>query len=154
MFAAMSTINFKLVTPERIVLEKELSSLSCPTTLGQITVLPHHSPLVATLSPGELVAKTGDNEFVINVTGGFVQVRKGDEVVVLADAAEHSHEISLTRAEEARKRAESAMKEVHLSDEEYAKVAASLERSLMRINIARKHSHRKNPLIDQGTFSE
>src|SRR3989344_6630783 len=149
----MTSISFQLVTPERTVLSKELVSLSCPTTLGQITILPDHAALVATLVPGELHAKTQNDEFFINVTGGFVEVKKGSEVVVLADAAEHHYEIDAERAEEAKKRAEEALRQVSVSDEEYAKVAAAMERNLSRIKIARKHAHKKTPITGEGVFS-
>ncbi len=150
----MNSINLKLVTPERTVLSKELESLSCPTALGQITILPNHAPLVATLIPGELVARNQGEEFFINVTGGFIQVDKNSTVTILADAAEHFFEINLDRAEEARKRAAAKLREVKSSDQEYAKVAASLEKSLMRINIARKRASRKAPITGEGVRLE
>ena len=151
----MAILHFQLVTPEKTVLTKELVSLSCPTTLGQITILPNHIPLVATLIPGELHAKTIDNdEFYINITGGFVEIRPNNQVIVLADAAEHHFEIDEKRAQEAVLRAKKAMEEKTLSEEEYARVAASLERSLTRLNIKRKHAHRKQPLPSEGIFNE
>lgn len=150
----MNSINLKLVTPERTVLSKELESLSCPTALGQITILPNHAPLVATLIPGELVARNQGEEFFINVTGGFIQIDKNSTVTILADAAEHFFEINLDRAEEARKRAAAKLREVKSSDQEYAKVAASLEKSLMRINIARKRASRKAPITGEGVRLE
>ncbi len=151
----MAKLSFQLVTPERTVLSQELESLSCPTTLGEITILPHHTELVATLVPGELRAKTEKDEFFLHVAGGFVEVKPGNEVVVLADAAEHHYAIDTKRAEEATKRAQTAMKEKKMSSEEYATVAASLERSLSRLNIARKHSHRRRaPITGEGVFKE
>ncbi len=147
-------LHFQLVTPEREVLKKELASLTCPTTLGDITILPNHTELVATLVPGELHAKTDGDEFFINVTGGFIQVKKGSQVTVLADAAEHHFEIDQQRAEEAKKRAEEALKQVRMSGEEYARVAAALERSLSRLKVARKHAHRKTPITGEGIFKE
>lgn len=147
-------LNFQLVTPEKIILKKELMSLTCPTTLGEITILPHHAELIAALVPGELHAKTGRDEFFLHVAGGFVEVKNGSEVVVLADAAEHFHEIDAERAEEAKKRAEVALKETKMSEEEYAKVAASLERSLARMRVKRKHAHRKAPITEQSVFNE
>ena len=174
----MNFISLKLVTPEKTVLEQELVSLTCPTNLGQITILPGHTTLVATLVPGELHAKTSDSEFFIFVSGGFVQVSPVrsrtplgsadalkhqtsnganphiQEVVILADSAEHHHEIDQKRAEEARARAQKTLTEQKLSNEEYAKVAASLEKSLGRIHVARKHSHRKNPLTGEGVFKQ
>jgi F-type H+-transporting ATPase subunit epsilon len=150
----MNLINLKLVTPEKTVLEQELVSLTCPTNLGQITILPGHTTLVATLIPGELHAKTAANDFYIFVSGGFVQVNPNSQVVILADSAEHHHEIDEKRALEAQERAKKALAEQKLSDEDYAKVTASLERSLSRINVVRKHSHRKNPLAGEGVFHQ
>ncbi len=142
------------MTPEKTVLTKELVSLTCPTTLGLITILPNHEPLVATLVPGELKVKTKEDESFLNVSGGFLQVKKGGNVIVLADAAEHAYEIDQKRAEEAKKRAEETLRETKVNAEEYAKVAAALERSLSRLNIARKRAHRKQPLSSEGVFNE
>lgn len=140
----MNKINFELITPERTLIEKQLESLSCPTSLGQITILPNHEPLVANLVPGELVVKNEGEVDYINVTGGFVQIKKNNMITVLADAAEHFYEIDEQRAEAAKVAAEKAMSESRQSSEEYAKVAASLEKSLMRLNILRKHGSRKS----------
>ena len=150
----MNSIDFKLVTPEKTVLEKELSSLTVPTTLGEITILPGHVALVATLVPGELKAKAGNDEFFISVAGGFLQVNLGNKVIILADAAEHYFDINVKRAEEAKQRAEKQLGEIRQNAEEYAKVAASLEKNLSRIRIARKHSHRKSPITGEGVFKE
>jgi F-type H+-transporting ATPase subunit epsilon len=150
----MTKLHFQLVTPEKTVLSKELDSLSCPTTLGQITILPNHTPLVANLIPGELVTKDSGKEEYINITGGFVEVKEKNQVIVLADAAEHHYEIDEQRAKEAKERAQQALKEKKLSDEEYAKVAASLERNLTRLKIVRKHSRRGAGITGEGLFKE
>lgn len=149
----MSNLSFQLVTPEKTVLSEELASLTCPTNMGYITILPGHVPLVATLTPGELHTKTekGEDSYIF-VSGGFVQVNPDSKVIVLADQAEHHYEIDEQRAKEAKKRAEKELAERKMSGEEYAAVAASLERSLARINIKRKHAHRKQSSIDQGTL--
>ena len=151
----MATINFQLVTPEKTVLKQELASLSCPTTMGEITILPNHVPMVATLQPGELHARTADNkDSYIFVSGGFVQINPGSKVIVLADSAEHHYEIDEQRAEEAKKRAEKELSEKKMSSQEYAAVAASLERNLGRIRVARKHAHRKSSLGERGAFNQ
>jgi F-type H+-transporting ATPase subunit epsilon len=150
----MNKLHFQLVTPEKTVLAEELDSLSCPTSLGQITVLPGHIPLVANLVPGELIARTGKNEHFLSVTGGFVEVRPNDEIIVLADAAEYYYEIDTKKAEEAKKRAQRALAESKMASEEYATAAAALERSLARLNVARKHAHRKTSITGEGVMNE
>jgi F-type H+-transporting ATPase subunit epsilon len=140
----MNKLHFQLVTPERTVLNEELDSLSCPTTLGQITILPGHIPLVATLTAGELAAKSGKDEKFIHVEGGFVEVRPNSRVVALADAAEHHYEIDIKKAEEAVERAKHEMEKKKMSAEEYAVIASILNKNQSRLKVARKHSHRRH----------
>lgn len=147
-------INFQLVTPEKTVLTSELTSLTCPTTLGEITILPHHIALVANLVPGELHAKSKTDEFFIHVSGGFVEVKPNSQVNVLADSAEHYHEINEQRALAAKKRAEEAMTKHPIGSPDHARVTAAFNRSLSRLNIVRKHSHAKNTPIEPGSFSQ
>ena len=136
-------IKLQIVTPERVLLNKEVDSLTCPTTTGQITILPGHIPLVSTLEHGELIARVNGEPQYIAVSGGFVEVREKNEVAVLADTAEHAHEIDEKRAEEARMRAEEAMKRAgQLSAQEYANIAGNLQKNLARLKIARKRVSR------------
>jgi F-type H+-transporting ATPase subunit epsilon len=150
----MNFIHFQLVTPEAAVLSKELVSLTCMTQMGEITILPNHVPLVANLVPGELHAKTEHDDFYLYVAGGFVEVRKNNEIVVLADDAEHHYDIDLQKALEAQQRAEKTLKEKQLSGQEYARVAASLNQSLARINVARRHASRRGPMTGGGVMHE
>ncbi len=147
-------LKFQIVTPERTVLSKEVDALTCPTTMGQITVLPNHIPLIASLVPGELIAKNDNQSEHIAVSGGFVEVRPGNEIVVLADTAERSEEISLERAEQAKVRAEQAMQQAStLSREEYAATQAALQRSLVRLRVAKK-SHRGHHGASEGILNQ
>ncbi len=151
----MATLHLQLVTPQRLVLNEEIDSLSCPTTQGQITILPGHIPLVSTLISGELIARNGETEHNIHVVGGFVQVKPGNNIIILADAAEHHYEIDIERAELARVQAAERLALANISDHEYATAAASLQRNLSRILIARKHSHRRTqPITNQATLKQ
>ncbi len=148
-------LHFRLVSPERVLLSEEYDSISCPTTLGQITILPNHTPLVATLAPGELIVRKGASEENLHIDGGFIEIRAGNEVIALADSAERVLEIDVEAAEEAKRRAEQSMKEQKLSDEEFVQVTMNLERALSRIKIARKHSHRRtSPITSEGVFEQ
>ena len=113
--------------------------------MGEITILPGHVPLVAELKAGEIHAKSKTDDFFMFVSGGFVEIQPESKVIVLADAAEHHFEIDTQRAEEAASRARKEMQERKLSGGTYAEVTAALEKSLARLNVARKHAHRKSP---------
>lgn len=151
----MNNMKLQLVTPERTVITEEVTSLVCPTTDGQIAILPGHVPLIATLVSGELVARSqSGEEHNIHVAGGFVQVQHNGEIIILADTAEHFYEIDIARAEEAKALAEQTLREQVASDEEYVIAAAMLQKSLSRINIARKHAHRRTRITSEGVLKE
>jgi F-type H+-transporting ATPase subunit epsilon len=151
----MAKLHLQLVTPQRVVLNEELDSLSCPTSQGQITILPGHIPLVATLASGEFIARTGSEQHDIHVAGGFVEVKPGNQVIILADEAEHISELDEKVAEQAKQKAEALLRRSNISDEEYATAAASLERNLSRLRIIRKHAHRtQRPVTSEGVLKE
>jgi F-type H+-transporting ATPase subunit epsilon len=152
----MNTFKFQLVTPEKTALSEELVSLRCPTRMGEITILPNHAPLIAQLVAGELVAiNNSGKESMLHVAGGFIEIKPHNEVIALADSAEHFYEIDEARAQNAIQRAQKIMKETKLSSEEYALAAASLDRSLSRLKVSRKHSHRRTAgITGQGILEE
>lgn len=132
-------IKFEIVTPERVVLKEEVTQITVPTRNGEITVLPNHIPLVASLQPGviEVKTKTGETE-IMSVSGGFIEVLK-DKVVILADTAERGHEIDEKRAEEAKERAEKLKKEaVHKDDVDFAGMTALIEKEFARTRAAKR----------------
>lgn len=142
MFDDNKVIKFELVTPERVVLKDCISQVTVPTREGEITVLPKHMPLVATLVPGvlEIVDNKGEKK-TLAVSGGFLEVLL-NKVVVLADTAERSEEIDIERAEKAMEWAEKEMKKKQgeMKDEkQYAEVFSGIERQLARIRAARRH---------------
>ena len=124
--------------------KEQIDKLTLPTEMGEITILPEHIPLIANLAPGEMLIHKDGEVIPYAVSGGFVEVRPGNHVIVLADAAEHVFEIDLKRAEEARDRAQKLMEGVKRDDVKFAEVTAALERSLVRLRIARKHKTRSS----------
>lgn len=138
----MTKLQFKIATPESVVYEGDVDSLTCPTEMGEVTILPNHIPLVANLKPGEMKIVEGGQLRHLFVAGGFLEVRAGNEVVILADAAEHEEEIDVKRAEEARKKARRLMAEKIQGEEEYAEVLGALERSLARLKVASKRKYK------------
>lgn len=146
----MGKINFKIATPERVVYKDEVDSVTLPTKIGEITVLPNHIPLISILAPGEIIIKNNGEETLIAVSGGFVEVLS-TKVVVLADSAEKSEEIDIARAEAAIERAK-AMRETRATDiREFATLSAQIEKELVRVKVGRKHLSR---IETQGKFLE
>lgn len=142
-------IYFEITTPEKNVYRDEVESVSLPTAMGQITVLANHIPLVASIEPGELIIRKDGQEVLMAISGGMLEVKGDNHIVVLADTAEHAEEIDETRAEEARKKAEGLLKEKMVDATEYATVAAKLQRELARLKVARKHRSQKGSMMGQ-----
>ncbi len=135
-----SRLQFTIVTPESTIFDGSVGQVSIMTAAGEITVLPHHIPLLGILTPGELkIQDDSGEELHIAVAGGFVEVAADNHVTVLADAAERADEIDLERAQQAQERARIALeKKQFANDIEFAALQAALERSLSRIKVARK----------------
>ena len=135
----LDKLYLQLVTPEKRTFDDQIDQVTIPTSDGNITVLPNHMSLVTSIEPGELIVKQGSKETSIASGFGFAQI-SGKHVSILTDLAEEAGDISEKESEEARNRAQEALKnKERLSGEEYAIVAASLEKSLARLRVKRRH---------------
>jgi len=143
------TIELKIVTPDRVLLQETVEGVSIPTVEGEITILPEHLPIIAAMKPGELRIKKEGKESFFAVTRGVVEV-DGKLITVLVDAAERAEDIDEKRAEEAKERARALMTEKRTDEESFTSASAELERALARIKIARKRSsHGSRTSINQ-----
>jgi len=139
----MSSLKLDIVTAERIVYSEDVDALVAPGIEGQLGILPHHAPLMTILQAGELLVRKGGNEDSLAISGGFLEVRP-DRIIILADAAERADEIDITRAEEAKKRAEERIASSQVADFDAARCDASLRRAVARLTVAEKRKRRRN----------
>jgi F-type H+-transporting ATPase subunit epsilon len=137
---AADSIELIIVTPERQLLREVVVEVTLRGADGQLGILPGHAPLITELGIGELNyrAKGGAESGPIAIISGFAEVL-GDRVTVLAGNAERPEEIDIARAEEAKKRAEQRLASAaHDPNVDWSRAAIALERSLIRIQVARK----------------
>ncbi|MCL2706992.1 MAG: F0F1 ATP synthase subunit epsilon [Dehalococcoidia bacterium] len=138
----MSKIKLDIVTAERMVFSEEVEEVIVPGIDGELGILPYHAPLMTILSSGELQIRQEGTEVNLAVSGGFIDVRP-DHIIILADSAERAEEIDISRAEEARRRAEQAKTDASSGSAEDALAAeASLKRALTRLKVARRRRER------------
>lgn len=141
-------IKFKIVTPEKTVFEEIVDQATLPVTDGEVTIMPGHRSYIASLKPGRVMVKAGNKETDLAVSGGFIEFHN-NTLIVLADTAERAEEIDVTRAEEARKRAEELKKEkISMDDAEYARVAALVEKEMVRIKVGGRHHTKHGIKLD------
>jgi F-type H+-transporting ATPase subunit epsilon len=129
------TMQFDLVSPERMLASMEVEAVEIPGSEGDFTAMPDHAPFLTTLRPGLLKVKAGSDVSEYVVTGGFVEV-SGTATSVLAEHAVPKGEMTreifesmLAEAEEATVGAEGIIKDLadkHLADTRLLAEALSL----------------------------
>lgn len=133
----MATLRLEIVTPEAMTYSEDVDMVELPGIEGELGILPQHVPLMTQLRPGELHVKKGLEDVWLAVGQGFVEVGP-DHVSVLTDMAVEEKAIDEAAAFEAMERAQRAMSEENLNDEEVAAVEATIQRSLAQLNLKRR----------------
>ncbi|MCR9146907.1 MAG: F0F1 ATP synthase subunit epsilon [Rhodobacteraceae bacterium] len=87
------TLQFDLVSPERLLASVEAREVKIPGAEGDLTAMPDHSPLITTLRPGLVTVSGAQGETVYAVTGGFAEINPGS-ISVLAERAIPRDELS------------------------------------------------------------
>jgi F-type H+-transporting ATPase subunit epsilon len=135
-------IRCEIVSQDRLVFEGDADIVTVPGTLGEMGILPGHAPLLSTLNLGVIRVKSGDQEQIFTVTGGFIEVQP-DIVTIMADAAENVEEIDIQRAEEAMERAKNLLADDKPIDLETSlRIKAALRRSSLRLKTAEQYRKR------------
>ncbi len=141
-------IRCEIVSQDRLVFEGEADIVIVPGSLGEMGIMPGHAPLLSTLELGVIRVKSGEQEDIFTVTGGFIEVQP-DIVTIMADAAENVEDIDVKRAEEAMERASQLLKkELPTDPDKYLRIEAALKRSTLRLKIVeqyRKRGQRSRP---------
>lgn len=81
-------MNLEILTPDKLVFEGEVNSISLPGTLGSFEILNHHAPIISTLEDGKLIVRGSGKEDVYLIHGGVVEANN-NKVVVLAEGITH-----------------------------------------------------------------
>ena len=108
--AEQHTFTFRLVTPQRLLLEASVEYINVPGTEGYLGILANHAPLITALKPGKVeVRDAAGTTSIYAVSGGFLEVSR-NRATVLADTAEAAGEIDRERAQASLKRAEERLR--------------------------------------------
>ncbi len=98
------TFSLRVVSPEGNVLKEDVEFVVLPGGLGELGILPNHTPIIAGLDVGVIRYTLNGTIKQAAIAGGFVEV-VDNQAIVLADSAELAEKIDLTRAVEAKERA-------------------------------------------------
>jgi F-type H+-transporting ATPase subunit epsilon len=138
------TIRCEIVSQDRNVFSGDAEMVILPGVEGVMGILPHHSPVLTTLSFGIITVVTKNEREYFTVAGGVAEVQP-DQVTILADAAENVEELDIARAESAKNRAENLLGDKStMSQEDLDALRNSLRRSTLRIDAIKKFKKGKN----------
>ena len=127
-------MQLKIITHERIVFEGEVEEIVIQTKTGQMGILKDHVPLTTVLDIGVTKAKQGDKYRYFATMGGVFQF-KDNFATILTDVCEDGCNIDVTRANDAKSRAEARLADTSAKIDSQ-RAQAALARSLARLKAA------------------
>lgn len=134
-----AAFHFEVITPDRMVLWREVMHVVIPGSDGDIGVLPNHSPLLTRLRPGIVRIGEGEDAEIYLVTGGYAEVLP-ERTTVLADKATARKDLTTAEMEKIRSEAAEVMSHHTHEDPAYISAKASAEYAEIGLELLRKKS--------------
>lgn len=106
------TMHVDVVSAESSLFSGLVEFLVVPAEMGEVGIYPRHTPLITRIKPGSVRIKRPDQveEELIYVSGGLLEVQP-QSVTILADTAVRGRDLDEVKAQEAKQRAEEAMRD-------------------------------------------
>lgn len=139
--ASDNNFYLEIISPEGIQFNGDVESVTLPTILGEITVLPHHVSLSTKLAEGEVKIVTGGKTTYIAIGGGFFEF-SNNSGQVLSDFAIRAESIELARAEERKREAEAQLSEKKDTFDTKV-IEKDLQRSILELKIGQNIKRRQ-----------
>ncbi|MEO5573169.1 MAG: F0F1 ATP synthase subunit epsilon [Gammaproteobacteria bacterium] len=139
-----TTIHIDIVSAEAEIYSGDVAMVFAPGAMGELGILPRHTPLLTTLKPGEVRVRTVDGtEESFYVSGGILEIQP-HIVTVLSDTAMRAKDVDEAAALEAKQRAEQAMQD-RAGDYNEAKALAELAGAIAQLEaiqrLRKRHGH-------------
>jgi F-type H+-transporting ATPase subunit epsilon len=137
-----NTLHVDVISAEEQIYSGPAEFVVLPGLMGELGILPQHTPLLTEIRPGAVRIKVPgqEQEEFVFVQGGFLEVQP-TSVTVLADTAIRAKDLDEAKALDAKKAAEEAMAN-KTSSEEIATAEAELSLALAQIEAIRKLRNR------------
>lgn len=132
----MATFPLKIMTPDGVAFDGEVTSVSCRTINGQVQLLAKHIDFCTALGMGEAHIKLEDGTVRrAACMGGMLSMMQG-ECHLLATTFEWADAIDTERAARSKARAEETLAHKNLDKREMELAEARLKRALVRSSVA------------------
>ena len=129
------SFSFEILTLQKMFLQEDVRFVIAPGQEGVFEILPNHAPYVFALKPGPLRIRLPDQkDRYVAVGRGFLVVQK-ERTTVLTRSAERPEEIDVSRAQQAKARAEERLG-LRNPAIDVPRAQAALQRALARLKVA------------------
>lgn len=134
---AENFIQVDIVSAEASIFSGQAQMIFATGQLGEMGILPGHTPLLSPMRPGQVrvVLPDGEEE-IFYVSGGVLEVQP-DKISILSDSALRALDIDEAEAESARAKAELAMSQ-RGADFDYTRAATELARAVAQIRAVKR----------------
>lgn len=133
----MSVFHLKIVTADGEFFDGDAQRVIARAIDGDVCILAGHTPYLTALGMGECRVTSGAGETRrAACIGGMLSVMD-NEVRLVATTFEWAEDIDVRRAECAREKAETRIRQQNLSARDFELANAKLKRALTRINVGK-----------------
>lgn len=130
----MSTIHVDIVSNEESLYSGNAKRVFVPAKMGEIGVLPKHTPFLSPLRPGEVRIEYEDDQVEhIYVSGGIVEVQP-HTITILSDTAIRARDLDEARALAAKQQAEEVI-DSGVNNQELASTKVALLDALAQLKM-------------------
>ena len=136
----MNSIRLKVITPRKIVIDRQVDSVTVPTAEGEITILPHHAHLFSLLVEGIVKIKSTGNEDDLAIGGGYLETN-GETVTVLVSRAYGQNEIDKDLTDKAVEEAKHILSK-STDEKERAEAMTIIRRSVIDSKLMKRRKAR------------
>jgi F-type H+-transporting ATPase subunit epsilon len=132
-----ATLRLEIITPEEVAYRDDVEMVLIPAELGDMGVYPMHVPLMTRILPGELIVTKGGSQTHLAIGEGFAEITQA-HVRILVDMAIEERFVDEAAAEEAVERAQKAIREGMLANQEVATAQIALMKSMAQLKVRRR----------------
>jgi F-type H+-transporting ATPase subunit epsilon len=127
-----------VVSAETSLFSGVVEFLVAPAAMGEVGIYPRHAPLITRIKAGSVRLKLPDRdeEELIYVSGGLLEVQPL-VVTILADTAVRGRDLDEVKAQEAKQRAEEAMRDRSAAID-YAQAQAELAEAIAQLQAIQR----------------
>jgi len=136
----MDTLKLKIITPQRLVMDEEVTSVTVPSADGDITVLPKHTHLLTLLKDGIIVMKNSSKEDYLAIGGGYLETN-GKEANILVSRASKQDELDEEVIQKAMEQAKKNLAEVK-DEKQRIEAGSILRRSIIDMKLVKRRRSR------------